>query len=173
MIFLSTGCSLADYREDELDGTCLLSRVGLNCGKLRPSLDKLKNVGEAVIIDIGEGRDIHPRNKQIVANRLVRHALARITALVFLTKALVITMEVLDNKIILTFDHVGQVFIALTREPTGLPFVGRIKILCGPRLNLWAKIKSKSGLKASKNPQQSDMRGRIIRCVIYIAETVL
>ena len=27
------------------------------------TLDKLKNVGEAVVIDVGEGRDIHPRNK--------------------------------------------------------------------------------------------------------------
>ena len=41
------------------------------------TLDKLKSVGEAVIISVGEGRDIHPRNKQMVANRLVRNALAR------------------------------------------------------------------------------------------------
>jgi sialate O-acetylesterase len=41
------------------------------------TLDKLKNLGEAVIIDAGEGRDIHPRNKQIVAKRLLRHALAK------------------------------------------------------------------------------------------------
>jgi sialate O-acetylesterase len=37
----------------------------------------LPNSGQAVIIDVGEGRDIHPRDKQTVANRLARIALAR------------------------------------------------------------------------------------------------
>lgn len=37
----------------------------------------LPNTGEAVIIDVGEGRDIHPRDKQTVADRLVRHALSK------------------------------------------------------------------------------------------------
>jgi sialate O-acetylesterase len=38
---------------------------------------KLPNTGQAVIIDIGEGRDIHPRNKYDVASRLVRWALVK------------------------------------------------------------------------------------------------
>jgi sialate O-acetylesterase len=38
---------------------------------------KLPNTGQAVIIDLGEGRDIHPRNKHDVAARLVRWALAK------------------------------------------------------------------------------------------------
>ena len=37
----------------------------------------LTNTGQAVIIDAGEGRDIHPRDKETVANRLARIALAR------------------------------------------------------------------------------------------------
>ena len=39
--------------------------------------DALPNTGQAVIIDIGEGQDIHPRNKQGVARRLARWALAK------------------------------------------------------------------------------------------------
>ncbi len=38
---------------------------------------QLPHTGQAVIIDVGEGRDIHPRNKQDVAARLVRWALAK------------------------------------------------------------------------------------------------
>jgi sialate O-acetylesterase len=38
--------------------------------------DRLPKAGQAVIIDIGEGADIHPRNKLDVARRLARWALA-------------------------------------------------------------------------------------------------
>jgi sialate O-acetylesterase len=41
------------------------------------TLDKLPNTGQAVIIDIGEGSDIHPRNKLEVGKRLARWALAK------------------------------------------------------------------------------------------------
>lgn len=48
--------------------------------ELRESQTKtmqLKNTGQAVIIDLGEGKDIHPKNKQDVAARLVRWALVK------------------------------------------------------------------------------------------------
>src|SRR5690606_25667316 len=41
------------------------------------TLDRLPNVGEAVIIDAGDGKDIHPIDKQTVADRLARWALAK------------------------------------------------------------------------------------------------
>jgi sialate O-acetylesterase len=37
----------------------------------------LRNTGQAVIIDAGEGSDIHPRDKYTVASRLLRWALAK------------------------------------------------------------------------------------------------
>ena len=39
--------------------------------------EKLPNTGQCVIIDLGEGKDIHPKNKHDVAARLVRLALAK------------------------------------------------------------------------------------------------
>lgn len=41
------------------------------------TMDQLPHTGEAVIIDLGEANDIHPRNKQDVGKRLARWALAR------------------------------------------------------------------------------------------------
>ncbi|HEY2156516.1 MAG TPA: sialate O-acetylesterase [Isosphaeraceae bacterium] len=41
------------------------------------TMDRLKNTGQAVIVDLGEAQDIHPRNKHDVALRLSRWALAR------------------------------------------------------------------------------------------------
>lgn len=41
------------------------------------ALDRLPNTGQAVIIDLGEAADVHPRDKVDVAKRLVRWALAR------------------------------------------------------------------------------------------------
>ena len=40
------------------------------------TLEAVPNTGEAVIIDLGEGKYIHPKNKQGVAKRLARWALA-------------------------------------------------------------------------------------------------
>ncbi len=41
------------------------------------TLDRLPNTGEAVILDLGEGNNIHPTNKLDVSLRLARWALAR------------------------------------------------------------------------------------------------
>jgi len=72
------------------------------------TLKALPATGEAVIIDIGEGKDIHPKNKQDVAKRLARWALAEtykvsgITARSPLYKG----MEKQGAKIVLSFDNV-------------------------------------------------------------------
>ena len=56
---------LADFRDEQLEP------MDDNWAELREAqtmtMDRLKNTGEAVIIDVGEGRDIHPRDKQTVA----------------------------------------------------------------------------------------------------------
>jgi len=99
--------------------------------------DRLSNVGEAVIIDLGEGRDIHPRTKQTVADRLVRIALAR-----DYHKAIIYegpsykSMEIKGDKILLTFDNVGQGLYSFdTREPQGFAIAGADKKF------VWAEAK--------------------------------
>jgi sialate O-acetylesterase len=73
------------------------------------TMSKLPNTGEAVIIDIGEGRDIHPRNKQDVAKRLARWALARDYGFDIVCRSPTYNaMAKKENKIVLTFDHVGR-----------------------------------------------------------------
>ena len=74
------------------------------------TMDKLTNTGEAVIIDIGEGSDIHPKNKLDVGIRLARWALAHqygMTDLIHQSPRYK-SMEKADGKIVITFDHVGN-----------------------------------------------------------------
>jgi sialate O-acetylesterase len=74
------------------------------------TMKRLPHTGEAVIIDLGEGRDIHPRNKQDVAKRLVRWALANeygVSDIAYKSPSYK-SMEKQGNKVILSFDNVGQ-----------------------------------------------------------------
>ena len=74
------------------------------------TLNKLPNTGEAIITDLGEAHDIHPRNKQDVAKRLARWALAKNYGYEQLIHRSPIykSHEIQNNKIIITFDHVGN-----------------------------------------------------------------
>ncbi len=73
------------------------------------SMDILSNSGQAVIIDIGEGRDIHPRDKRTVASRLARWPLARDYGYdIAYQSPRYKSMEVAENKIRITFDHVSE-----------------------------------------------------------------
>jgi sialate O-acetylesterase len=73
------------------------------------TMSRLRNTGQAVIIDLGEGKDIHPTNKQDVANRLARWALARNYGKSFAYQSpMYKSMEKNGNKIILGFEHVGR-----------------------------------------------------------------
>ncbi len=72
------------------------------------TMDALPNTGEAVILNLGESSDIHPKNKQDVAMRLARWALAKDYGVKVVHQSpRYKSMEVKGNKAILTFDHVG------------------------------------------------------------------
>lgn len=90
----------------------------------------LPNTGQAVIYDLGEGRDIHPRDKQNVAKRLARIALARDygTKIAYKSPSFE-SMEIQGNKAILTFKDVGSTLYTFdTREATGFAVAGEDKV---------------------------------------------
>ncbi len=70
---------------------------------------KLPNTGQAVIIDLGEANDIHPRNKLDVAARLVRWALVKDYGMKLAYRSPEFKgMTVSGNKATLTFDCFGS-----------------------------------------------------------------
>ena len=70
------------------------------------TMSKLPKTGEAVIIDIGEGKDIHPKNKVDVGRRLARWALANDYGIkIAYHSPQYKSMEKKGNAIVLTFDY--------------------------------------------------------------------
>ncbi len=78
----------------------------------------MPRTGMAVIIDIGEAKDIHPKNKQDVGKRLALWALANTYGKrVVYSGPLYKSMEKKGNKILLRFDHCGGGLVARAGEP--------------------------------------------------------
>lgn len=116
------------------------------------TLDKLPNVGHAVIIDIGEGKDIHPRNKRDVALRLARIALARdYDKDVIYQGPRYKSLEIKDGKAVVTFDTGEQPLGKLRPfdrpEPIGFAIAGEdkkfvaahAKILGPGKVEVWSE----------------------------------
>ena len=91
---------------------------------------RLPNTGQAVIIDLGEGRDIHPRNKHDVAARLVRWALVKDYGLKFPYRSPEFKrLAIAGNKATVTFDCFGSTLRAFdTAEPRGFAVCGADKV---------------------------------------------
>ena len=119
---------LADYGEESIEMT------SSSLPKLRNAQTQTLNVvntGQAVIIDVGEGRDIHPRDKQTVANRLARLALARDYGFNQIAdqSPMYQSMEIHGDKILLTFKHVsdGGLYTFDVDEALGFSIAGADK----------------------------------------------
>src|SRR5690606_10117082 len=91
------------------------------------TMDKLPNTGEAVIIDIGEGKDIHPRNKEDVGERLARWALAKDYGInIDHASPRYDHFEVKDGKAIVTFRDCGPGLATFdTKEAIGFTVAGK------------------------------------------------
>ena len=113
------------------------------------TMKALPNTGEAVIIDAGEGRDIHPRDKQTVAKRLARWALAKNYGVEIVHQSPRFkSMEIKGNKAVLTFDHVGAGLYSFdVRDPKGFAVCGQdqkfvwanARIVGKDKVEVWAE----------------------------------
>ncbi len=90
------------------------------------TMHQLENTGQAVIIDVGEGRDIHPRDKLTPALRLARWALARDYGLDITYRSPEYrSMKIEGNRIRITFDTFGsKLYVFDTPEPVGFAIAG-------------------------------------------------
>ena len=112
------------------------------------TMSKLKNTGEAVIVNLGEASDIHPKNKQDVAKRLARWALATQYGFDITYRSPIYSkMTTEGNKIQVDFDHVGSGLDTFdVREPIGFtiaaegkPFVhAKAKIVDKDTIEVWS-----------------------------------
>ena len=73
------------------------------------TLETLENTGQAVIIDLGEADDIHPRNKRDVGYRLSLAArkIAYEEDIVF-SGPVFKALEINENQALISFDHIGN-----------------------------------------------------------------
>jgi len=125
---------LADYQMEELEPK------DTNWPRLREAqtktIESLENSGQAVIIDVGEGRDIHPRNKQVVADRLSRWALANdygysmaYRSPEFKEMEIVSDEESGRKQAVITFDYIDDKLYAFdTKEVKGFAIAGEDQI---------------------------------------------
>ena len=104
------------------------------------TMSKLPHTGEAVIIDIGEGKDIHPMNKYEVGLRLARWALANEYKVeVPFHSPQFKAMEKVEKSIVLSFDNVAGGWRPFDiREPRGFAIAGEDKKF------VWAKATIKN-----------------------------
>jgi sialate O-acetylesterase len=89
----------------------------------------LPNTGMAVIIDIGEAEDIHPKNKQDVGKRLALNALNSVYGQKIVFSGPIYKSMTLENdKIRLAFDHVnGGLMTPENAKLTGFAIAGEDK----------------------------------------------
>jgi sialate O-acetylesterase len=87
---------------------------------------RLPHTGQAVIIDLGEGKDIHPRNKRDIASRLVRWALVQDYGLKFPYRSPEFkNLQIVGNKATLTIDCFGSTLRAFdVQEARGFAICG-------------------------------------------------
>ncbi len=108
----------------------------------------LPQTGQAVIYDLGEAHDIHPKDKQNVAKRLARHALAKDYGIEIAAESpRYASHEVKGNKVVLSFDDFGVGMDTFdVRTPIGFAVAGQDQKfvwanakLVGNKIEVWSE----------------------------------
>ena len=109
---------------------------------------KLRNTGQAVITDLGEAHDIHPKDKQNVAKRLARWALAKDYGYDIVHRSPQYkALQRNGNKVVLHFEYVGGGLDTFdVRTPVGFTLAGndevfhpaKAKIVGKDRIEVWS-----------------------------------
>lgn len=82
----------------------------------------IPNTGMATIIDIGEAKDIHPKNKQDVGKRLARWALAKDYGQnIVYSGPLFKQLTIRGSKAVVAFDHLGSGLMVATKKGLDAP----------------------------------------------------
>ena len=118
------------------------------------TMSKLKNTGQAVITDLGEASDIHPRNKQMVAKRLARWALANDYNInVPFQSPTYKSLELKDDGLLVKFDHVGLRLDTFdVKTPIGFAVAGKDKVYVNAQAEIVGKDTVKVWSDEVKNP---------------------
>jgi sialate O-acetylesterase len=118
------------------------------------TMDRLPNTGQAVIIDLGEAKDIHPRDKQNVAKRLARWALAKDYGIkVAYESPHSAKMDKQGDKLVVTFDHVGGGLKAFdVNEIKGFAIAGSDRKFVWARAKLIGKDKVEVSAESVSDP---------------------
>ncbi|MBL9115317.1 MAG: hypothetical protein JNJ83_09960 [Verrucomicrobiaceae bacterium] len=93
------------------------------------TMTAIKNGGQAVIIDLGEGKDIHPKNKRDVAERLARWALVKDYGMKLPYRSPEYkSLEIKGNKAVVTIDTFGSALVTFdVAEARGFAICGEDK----------------------------------------------
>ncbi len=115
----------------------------------------LPNTGQAVIIDAGEGRDIHPRDKTTVANRLARLALANdYDYEIEAQSPRYASMQIKGSAVALSFDHVSSqgLYTFDVKHPTGFTIAGEDQVFVHADAKIIGKNKVLVSSASVQNP---------------------
>ena len=105
---------IAPFRYGDADPACCAEL----CEAQPMTLRSLPNTGMAVTVDIGDVKDIHPKNKQEVGRRLALWALAKVYGKdVVYSGPLYKSMAVEGDKIRIEFEHVGGGLVSRDGKP--------------------------------------------------------
>ncbi len=92
----------------------------------RLTLDKLTNTGMAVITDVGDEEDIHPKQKEPVGKRLALAALSMAYGReIEYSGPNFKKMDVQGHDAILSFEHLGGGLVAPDNKPSGFTIAGK------------------------------------------------